>query len=121
MKENKENNFYGKRKNIKSNKLINPLPQNHKNILKKIKTNIFSPSTSSNKKKITEFFKLFHSEISNKTKTLKSPILYKSNNLRENFQIFNKTLNDVKIERPKIKIKINSTEPQYLPKKTIIQ
>ena len=119
MKENKENIFYSIRKNIKSNKLINPLPQNHKNILKKIKTNIFSPSTNSNKKKITEFIKLFHSEISNKTKSLKSPILCKSNNLRENLQIFNKTLNEVKIERPKIKIKINSTEHNNMNKNTI--
>ena len=118
MKENKEkkehNSFYAKRKNIKSNKLINPLPQNHKNIIKKIKTNIFSPSSNSNKKKFTEFIKLFHSELSNKTKSLKSPLLYQGNNLRENLQIFNKTLNEVKIERPKIKIKINSTEHKII-------
>ena len=119
-KENKENNsFYVKRKNIKSNKLINPLPQNHKNIIKKIKTNIFSPSSNSNKKKFTEFIKLFHSELSNKTKSLKSPLLYQGNNLRENLQIFNKTLNEVKIERPKIKIKINSTEHNNMNKNTI--
>lgn len=119
MKENKENSFYAKRKNIKSNKLINPLPQNHKNVLKKIKTNIFSPSTNSNKKKFTEFIKMFHSELLNKTKSLKSPILYKSNNLKENLQNFNKTLNEVKIERPKIKIKINSHEHNNMNKKTI--
>lgn len=119
MKETQETNFYAKRKNIKSNKLINPLPLNHKNILKKIKTNIFSPSTNSNKKKVTEFIKLFRSELLNKTKSIKSPILYRSNNLRENLQIFNKTLNEAKIERPKIKIKINSTEHNNINKNTI--
>jgi len=119
MKENQENNFYAKRKSIKSNKLINPLPQNHKNILKKIKTNIFSPPTYSNKKKLNDYIKLFHSELSNRTKSLKSPLLYRSNNLREQMQIFNKTLNEMKIERPKIKIKINSTEHNNMNKNTI--
>ena len=107
-----KNKFYKIKAKISNNNknLINRYQPKNKKILKKIETNLLNLKDISGRNNIDSFIKSFQTQISDRKKTIESPI---KNNNNSQFNInknSSNNLNDEKVlfERPKIRIKLTT-------------